>query len=255
MQPPNTERLRLVQFVADLRGDMIPLGNRFSYFCAAVSFNEEDVREYLEEPIAALPPKFAVQLPHVRVFLAPYLERAGLRAKTPAGPELFISLERPAESVALPSTTLHGDGEALLVFAVKDIEIADFHYFFYQALAGLAAGAAENVPGEFTALLREELRQAAHGEVDEASWRAKQSAKKYGRGAGRDSKAFREYARQAYTDTLTLFLHGLCCDIDVEPGPRQLASRYLRRRLLALRELFPPPAGYALFPEDPGGKD
>lgn len=255
MKPPNNDRLRLVQFVEDLRGDMIPLGNKFSYFCAAVSFNEEDVHEYLEEPIAALPPKFAALLPHVRIFLAPYLERAGLRSKTPAGPELFISLEKPAESVALPSTVLHGAGEALLVFAVKDLEVADFHYYFYQALAGLAAGTADSVPGEFTALLREELRQAAHGEVDEASWRAKQSVEKHSRRAGRDSKAFREYTRQAYTDTLTLFLHGLCCDIDVEPGPRQLASRYLRRRLVALRDLFPPPEGYALLPEDSTAKD
>jgi hypothetical protein len=30
---------------------------------------------------------------------------------------------------------------------------------------------------------------------------------------------------------LTLFLHGICCDIDVETGPRQLLSRYLRKRL------------------------
>jgi hypothetical protein len=29
-----------------------------------------------------------------------------------------------------------------------------------------------------------------------------------------------------------------------------LASRYIRRRLLLLRELLPPPEGFALFPED-----
>jgi hypothetical protein len=50
-------------------------------------------------------------------------------------------------------------------------------------------------------------------------------------------------------DTLTLFLHGICCDIDVEPGPRQLASRFIRKRLELFKGAFPPPEGYALFPE------
>jgi hypothetical protein len=52
------------------------------------------------------------------------------------------------------------------------------------------------------------------------------------------------------SDTLVLYLHGLCCDIDVESGPRQLASRFVRRRLERLRDLLPPPAGVALFPEE-----
>ena len=49
------------------------------------------------------------------------------------------------------------------------------------------------------------------------------------------AKAFRAYARQSFIDTLTLYLHGICCDIDVDTGPRQLPSRYLRKRLLLLR--------------------
>ena len=59
-------------------------------------------------------------------------------------------------------------------------------------------------------------------------------------------KAFRAYARQSFVDTLTLYLHGICCDIDVDTGPRQLPSRHLRKRLLALEEMFPPPQGYAV---------
>ena len=51
-------------------------------------------------------------------------------------------------------------------------------------------------------------------------------------------------------DTLTLYLHGLCCDIDVEPGPRQIASRHLRKRLEYMRSQFAPPDGYAVFPEE-----
>ena len=65
----------------------------------------------------------------------------------------------------------------------------------------------------------------------------------------KETKLFREYARQAFEDTLTLYLHGTCCDIDVETGPRQMPSRYLRRRLELLVSLFPPPEGYAVLPE------
>jgi len=63
------------------------------------------------------------------------------------------------------------------------------------------------------------------------------------------AKLFRDYARQAFEDTLTLYLHGTCCDIDVETGPRQMPSRYLRKRLELLFSLYPPPEGYAVFPE------
>ena len=65
----------------------------------------------------------------------------------------------------------------------------------------------------------------------------------------KETKLFREYARQAFEDTLTLYLHGTCCDIDVETGPRQMPSRYLRRRIELLMSLFPPPEGYAVLPE------
>jgi len=57
-----------------------------------------------------------------------------------------------------------------------------------------------------------------------------------------------DYARQSFIDTLTLYLHGICCDIDVETGPRQLQSRYLRKRLSLLYELFPRPKATRYFP-------
>ena len=65
----------------------------------------------------------------------------------------------------------------------------------------------------------------------------------------KETKAFRDYVRQSLIDTLTLYLHGICCDIDVETGPRQLPSRHMRRRLSLLYSLYPPPSGYAVFPE------
>ena len=98
-------------------------------------------------------------------------------------------------------------------------------------------------------LLREELQRGVHGEVDEESWRLKQALLRRQTNVRKETKLFRDYARQSFIDTLTLYLHGVCCDIDVETGPRQLPSRYLRKRLNLLYSLYPPPDGYAVFPE------
>ena len=134
----------------------------------------------------------------------------------------------------------------MLAFALKDREMAEHHYRFYHLLANvLGEQWTPEAEARYSRLLREELNADVHGEVDEASWRLKQSQRR-GKSA---AKTFCKYARQSFIDSLTLYLHGICCDIDVETGPRQLPSRYLRKRLLLLEELFPPPKGYAVFPE------
>ena len=136
----------------------------------------------------------------------------------------------------------------MLAFALKDQEVAEYHYRFYHLLATLMGEHwTEPMETAYSRLLHEELNADVHGEVDEPSWRMKQGLRRT-KGA-RGGKAFRDYARQSFIDTLTLYLHGICCDIDVETGPRQLRSRYLRNRLNLLNELYPPPKGYAVFPE------
>ena len=107
----------------------------------------------------------------------------------------------------------------------------------------------EDARERFYGLLREELRGGVSGEVDRGGWELKQALRRRQKKFARDSKLFVDYARQALIDTVTLYLHGICCDIDVEAGPRQLPSRHLRKRLDVLFELFAPPQGYAVFPE------
>ena len=106
------------------------------------------------------------------------------------------------------------------------------------------------VKARFSALLVEESNESVHGEVDEESWRTKQQLQRRDGKVRTDSKLFAEYLKASFIDTMTLYLHGLCCDIDVDTGPRQLPSRYLRKRLLLMKELFPPPADYYVLPED-----
>src|SRR3569833_2170029 len=69
-------RVSVGQFAERFRGEVIPLSNTFSYFCASVPMSEEVLKEYLEEPVAALPPAIAAALPKISILLVPYLERA-----------------------------------------------------------------------------------------------------------------------------------------------------------------------------------
>lgn len=243
-------KLSVGQFAERFRGEMIPLSNTFSYFCASVPLTDEDVKEYLQEPIAALPPAAAKRLPKISIILVPYLERPNGREKVAKNGE-FISIEKPPESRLSWNTQLRVGNEEVLVFALKDQEVAEYHYRFYRVLAALMVDrCTDDEFQSYAGLLREEITSDVHGEVDEESWQLKQSVVRRQGAARKDTKLFREYARQSFTDTLTLYLHGICCDIDVETGPRQLPSRFLRRRLQLLNSLFAPPEGYAVFPED-----
>jgi hypothetical protein len=244
-------KLSVGQFAERFRGEMIPLSTTFSYFCASVPLSDEDVKEYLQEPIAALPSAVASRLPKISIILVPYLERANGKEKVSGKHGEFISIEKPPDSRLSWNTQLRVGNEEVLVFALKDQEVAEYHYRFYRVLAALMAD--RSTPEEtagFAALLREELASDVHGEVDEDSWQLKQTLVRRQGAARKDTKLFRDYARQAFTDTLTLYLHGICCDIDVETGPRQLPSRYLRRRLQLVNSLYPPPDGFVVFPED-----
>jgi hypothetical protein len=252
-------KLSVRQFAERFKSEMIPLSNTFSYFCASVPLSEEDLKEYLEEPVAALPPGVAAALPKISILLVPYLERGNgtaqkasardnTRAKAAAE---YVSIEKPLHGRISAATQLSLGGETVLAFALKDQEVAEYHYRFYHLLATvLGEHWTEAVETGYSRIMRDELNSDVHGEVDEASWRLKQALRRSQ--ATMSAKAFRVYARQSFIDTLTLYLHGICCDIDVDTGPRQLPSRYLRKRLLLLQELFPPPHGYAVFPEQLG---
>jgi hypothetical protein len=246
---PDLSKLSVGQFAERFRSEMIPLSNTFSYFCASVPLSEEDLKEYLEEPIASLPPAISALLPKVSIMLVPYLERVDGKEKGSDRDE-FVCTEKPPENRLSWATQVRFDNEEVLVFALQDQDVSEYHYRFYHVLATLAGNLwSEEAQIQYCSLLREELNAAVHGEVDEESWHMKQALLRRQTNVRKETKAFRDYARQSFIDTLTLYLHGICCDIDVETGPRQLPSRHLRKRLNMLFGIFPPPSGYAVFPE------
>jgi hypothetical protein len=248
--PTLPSRLRLAQFANDFRHEMVPLANRICFFAAAVPLSEDDRRELLEEPVAALPPAIAALLPEMRILLVPYLCRPRAHRKRESS-DTFVSTEPPDSSEAVESSTVRERDAAVLAFAVKGTDVADHHYRFYRAIAELTADSLPGgIPEEYAALLEAELNAGVHGEVDEGAWRLKNELTRRDRNFKRPTERLKQYIRQSFTDTLTLYLHGICCDIDVEPGPRQIPSNWMRKRLAALKALFPPPPGYAVFPED-----
>lgn len=249
MPPISDTNLSVGQFAERHRREMIPLRKPFSYYFAALPLTEEDIREYLDEPIAALPPLIVSQLPKISIILVPYLEKTRANGQSRSGE--MVRLDRPTESKVSWTSCVLSKEEAVLAFAVKEQEVADYHYRFYHCLAELVTEHwTPEAQLQYVALLREELNAKVNGEVDEQSWRLKQAIVRRHSASRGETKAFREYAKQSFIDTLTLYLHGICCDIDVETGPRQLPSRYLRKRLVLLRGLYDPPEGYPVFPEE-----
>lgn len=225
------------------RADMIPLTTGFSYF-STPPMAEEDLRQYLNDPIAALSPALVAGLPNMFIILAPYLEKGNGKGGD------SVTFERPSEARHIPSSRFELPELTVLALGTRDIEVADYHYQFYNALAAVMAGRwPPDMQERFYRTIREELSSEVHGEVDEKSWHLKQALLRRQKNVRKETKLFREYARQAFEDTLTLYMHGTCCDIDVETGPRQMPGRYLRRRLELLISLFPPPEGYAVLPE------
>src|SRR5580698_1683713 len=107
-----------------LRSEMTPIDAKFSYFLV-FPVAEEDLRQYLQDPVAALPEAIATLLPQVGIVLAPYLERGSARTSVsvvqgkPAGHRLVYS-----SHVASPDC-------AALFFPLKDERVADYHYYLY----------------------------------------------------------------------------------------------------------------------------
>ena len=243
--PIATENSRLTvnELAERSRSEMIPLTNTFSYFCT-LPIPEEDLKQYLHDPIAAISPAISATLPPVGVVLVPYLERGNGKHGD------LVMFEKRADGRLLVAARSEAGEMIVIALAIKDEDIADYHYTFYNVIATLVAEHWSDESRErFCGLLREELSAEVHGEVDERSWHLKQALLRRQTNIRKETKLFRDYARQAFEDTLTLYLHGTCCDIDVETGPRQMPSRYLRKRLEVLMALYPPPDGYAVFPE------
>src|SRR5262245_12305637 len=83
-------KVTVEEMAARFRGELIPLSNRFSYF-SALPMAEEDLRQYLNDPISAISPAIIAALPRIGIILAPFLERGN-------GKGDWITFDRPNET-------------------------------------------------------------------------------------------------------------------------------------------------------------
>lgn len=239
----------LEALAAELTPHLIRYNDQFSYVFAGVKLHEEDLKDFLEEPITALPPKALELIAPMQLFFVPYLEQLEVSAKGKP-PVLKVTTKRPAEGEYGYAAGFYREPGHALFLAAQESNLNDYHYYFFRSIAAMVT---ERLPAvtqdAYIELLAAEIKQQVHGEMDEASWRMKQDYLESNGGSKKKlGKGFFEYARQSMIDTMTLYLHGICCDIDVEPGPRQLASRSIRRRLEFLQDLCPPPEGMKVLP-------
>ena len=126
-------KLSVRQFAERFRGDMIPLSSTISYYCASLPMTEEDVKEYLDEPVAALPPSIKDALPKISILFVPYLERE--QKKTQAAPADLVSMERPPENRLSTASQVRIGNETVFAFGLKDQEVAEYHYRLYNLIS------------------------------------------------------------------------------------------------------------------------
>lgn len=232
-------------FARHCNGQMIPLNSSLSYF-SVIPLEDSELQRLIYDPASATPPAVSKVLPELRIVIVGYLENP----PTKEGGSPVVSFRPPAQRRRRLSATVSKEDEVFLFLAIKDEDVADSHEVLYRELAELIADRSKQVNDRFFELILEELKQETRGEVDDRGWKLKEQLIRRQSDPTKNTKLLRNYARQALVDTLSLYLHGLCCDIDVDSGPRQLASRHVKRRLELLREILPPPAGVALFPEE-----
>ena len=173
---PDLSKLSVGQFAERFRGEMIPLSNTFSYFCASVPLSEEDVKEYLEEPIAALPPadfRAPAQGFHHAGALFGARRRQGERRR----PARRLCLHRKASGEpCCPGPPRFGSitrkcwSSPLKIRTCPSITIASTTCW----RPWLPTHWSEEALAQYRTLLREELNARVHGEVDEESWHMKQ---------------------------------------------------------------------------------
>lgn len=238
-----TELLTVKAFAERFRKEMVPLSGKISFYSAGLRLNEEDEKELIYDPVGSLPPMVRELLPDMSIVLVPHLEGSG---------EVTVVMNPPkqADEDRVWQSETQIDGNIVLTFAVQGCDSGEYHYRLFRSIASKVLERSEpKFWAGFEDILRDELKRRVHGEVDEESWRAKEELLAGTTSPWRDSKLFRAYARVAIVDSLTLYLHGLCCDIDVDPGPRQMQSREMRKRLVWLNEKIGAPEGYVIFPE------
>src|ERR1700684_33574 len=92
--PNNTDRFTILDIARQVAGQMVPVNTSFSFFCTT-PIVEEDLKQYVQEPLAALPPMLGQILPPIGLLLVPHIEKG--QARSPA----LVSFDPPPAEKSL----------------------------------------------------------------------------------------------------------------------------------------------------------
>ena len=186
------------QFAERFRGEVIPLSNTFGYFCASVPMSEE-VREGISgrtggRAAAGHRGDAAAHL-YPAGSLSGALERTRARTKPKRKTQRsqrkladFVVAERPAEGKQSWASQVSFENETVLVFALKEQDVAEYHYRLYRRLALWSpTNGRQTAAASYKAMIREEL-------TDERSRRSRR--RKLAGEADADPAADQRQARQ-----------------------------------------------------------
>ena len=242
-------KLSIEEFIAQCRDVLIPVpGTTLAYF-SAVPLDAPDQDHLINDPISALPPGLLTIIENLRLVYVPHLELTVPASES--DPEVVISFQLPPPETRRLSA-FQTDGNASYLFIATGFgENSDVHDVLFGALAEqLVSSSDAAFAAPFHKLVTAELRNRVHGEVGDIAWDLKKNLLGLKSEDRERSELLKSYLNQALRETVALYLHGLCCDIDLRANPKQLASKYIRKRLLVIKDQLPPPAGVGLFPSD-----
>lgn len=242
-------KLSIAEFIGQCHDVLIPVpGTTLAYF-SAVPLDTPDQDHLINDPVSAFPPGLSKIIPNLRLVYVPYLELA--EPASEGGAHVVISFQRPREEVRRLSAFETVGDESYLFVSAGFGEGTDIHEVLFGALAQQIVSSSDApFVAPFHKLVSAELRNRVHGEVGDIAWDLKKSLLGLQPDEKERSDLLKRYLNQALRDTVALYLHGLCCDIDLRANPKQLASKYIRKRLLVIKDHLPPPAGVGLFPSD-----
>jgi hypothetical protein len=115
----------------------------------------------------------------------------------------------PAEGHQSWASQVSFENETVLVFALKEQDVAEYHYRLYRRLAEIVANSVVRRSEDRRIKRSSEKNSASvHGEVDDESWQAKQTLLRRQKNVKRESPLFDDYVRQSFIDTLTFISMG-----------------------------------------------
>jgi hypothetical protein len=237
-QTPTREIIPVHEYVRAVTGLFSHIAHGWELHSALLLTPSEE-RIMVREPAQAVPSAIAKRLGVLRVLVVPYV---GCFKSGDA-----VCFSKP-EDESHTAVWVDGDGRTDLVLASKELDAHDTGFEFLASIAQLLVPKLSSQElDRYRQLLEDELNRAVRGEIDKEALEAKESYLKLADSASRKPEQFSQYVNASAVSTLAEYMHGLWHDVQIRVGLEHLPVPELRRRMIALAEMFPPNPGYGLF--------